>query len=39
MVSPLGAEHGVKPPHPEHEHVKEIVVPNLERVIVFDFTV
>ena len=24
-------------PHPEHERVKEIVVPNLERVIVFDF--
>jgi len=26
-------------PHPEHERVKEIVVPNLERVMVFDFTV
>lgn len=24
-------------PHPEHERVKEIVVPCLERVIVFDF--
>ncbi len=24
-------------PHPEHERVKEIVVPNLARVIVFDF--
>lgn len=24
-------------PHPEHERVKEIVVPRLERVIVFDF--
>jgi len=26
-------------PHPEHERVKLIVVPNLERVLVFDFTV
>lgn len=26
-------------PHPEHERVKEIVVPCLERVIVFDFTI
>ena len=26
-------------PHPEHERVKDIVVPNLERVLVFDFTV
>jgi hypothetical protein len=24
-------------PHPEHERVKEIVVPHLERVVVFDF--
>lgn len=24
-------------PHPVHEEVKEIVVPNLERVVVFDF--
>ena len=24
-------------PHPEHERVKEIVVPRLARVIVFDF--
>lgn len=24
-------------PHPEHERVKEIVVPCLERVVVFDF--
>lgn len=24
-------------PHPEHERVKEIVVPKLARVIVFDF--
>ena len=24
-------------PHPEHERVKEVVVPRLERVIVFDF--
>ena len=24
-------------PHPEHERVKQIVVPRLERVIVFDF--
>ena len=24
-------------PHPIHEVVKEIVVPNLERVVVFDF--
>ena len=24
-------------PHPEHERVKEIVVPRLERVVVFDF--
>ena len=26
-------------PHPEHERVKEIVLPCLERVIVFDFNV
>ena len=26
-------------PHPEHERVKDIVVPRLERVIVFDFTI
>lgn len=26
-------------PHPVHEEVKAIVVPNLERVIVFDFVV
>jgi hypothetical protein len=26
-------------PHPEHERVKLIVVPNLDRVMVFDFTV
>jgi len=26
-------------PHPEHERVKQIVVPCLERVIVFDFNV
>ena len=26
-------------PHPYHEKVKDIVVPNLERVIVFDFVV
>lgn len=26
-------------PHPEHERVKEIVIPCLERVIVFDFNV
>jgi hypothetical protein len=39
MASPLGSEHGVKPPHPEHEHVKLIVVPNLESVMVFDVTV
>ncbi|WP_035600475.1 Dabb family protein [Haloferula sp. BvORR071] len=25
-------------PHPEHERVKEIVVPCLERVVVFDFS-
>jgi hypothetical protein len=24
-------------PHPEHERVREIVVPKLDRVIVFDF--
>ncbi len=24
-------------PHPHHEEVKDIVVPNLERVVVFDF--
>ena len=24
-------------PHPLHEEVKDIVVPNLERVVVFDF--
>lgn len=26
-------------PHPEHERVKKIVVPRLERVVVFDFKV
>ncbi|WP_377047611.1 Dabb family protein [Roseibacillus persicicus] len=26
-------------PHPEHERVKEIVVPRLKRVLVFDFEV
>lgn len=26
-------------PHPEHERVKEIVVPRLERLVVFDFEV
>lgn len=26
-------------PHPEHQRVKDIVVPCLERVIVFDFNV
>ncbi len=26
-------------PHPEHERVKEIVVPRLKRVVVFDFEV
>ncbi|MEY2751727.1 MAG: hypothetical protein RLZZ550_1698 [Verrucomicrobiota bacterium] len=26
-------------PHPEHERVKLVVVPNLARVMVFDFTV
>ena len=26
-------------PHPEHERVKEIVVPRLEKVIVFDFAI
>ena len=26
-------------PHPIHEEVKDIVVPNLERVVVFDFEV
>lgn len=26
-------------PHPEHERVKSVVVPCLERVIVFDFNV
>jgi hypothetical protein len=39
MASPLGAEHGVRPPHPEPERVKEIVVPNFKRVRVFDVTV
>ena len=39
MASPLGAEHGVRPLHPEHERVKDIVVPNFERVRVFDVTV
>jgi len=24
-------------PHPEHERVRDIVVPRLERVVVFDF--
>jgi hypothetical protein len=41
----LSMQHGVYQsgdrylPHPEHERVKLIVVPNLERVMVFDFTV
>ena len=35
--SPLAREEYL--PHPEHERVKEIVVPCLERVVVFDFTV
>ncbi len=26
-------------PHPVHERVKEVVIPNLERVVVFDFNV
>ncbi len=26
-------------PHPEHERVRDIVVPCLERVVVFDFVV
>lgn len=26
-------------PHPEHERVKEIVVPRLKRVVVFDFEI
>lgn len=26
-------------PHPVHEKVKTVVVPNLERVVVFDFNV
>ncbi|MDO6438918.1 Dabb family protein [Cyclobacterium sp. 1_MG-2023] len=26
-------------PHPVHEEVKNVVVPNLERVVVFDFNV
>ena len=26
-------------PHPVHEEVKDVVVPNLERVVVFDFEV
>ncbi|PXX30653.1 Dabb family protein [Arenibacter sp. ARW7G5Y1] len=26
-------------PHPVHEEVKEVVVPKLERVVVFDFNV
>lgn len=26
-------------PHPVHEHAKEVVVPNLERVVVFDIEV
>lgn len=26
-------------PHPEHERVRDIVVPRLERVVVFDFSV
>ncbi|RLS35488.1 MAG: Dabb family protein [Planctomycetota bacterium] len=26
-------------PHPEHERVRQIVVPSLERVVVFDFAV
>lgn len=26
-------------PHPEHEKVKEVVIPKLERAVVFDFNV
>jgi hypothetical protein len=26
-------------PHPVHEHAKDVVVPKLERVVVFDFEI
>lgn len=43
MASPLGAEQGQSRnrhlPHPEHGYVKLNVVPNFERVRVFDVTV
>jgi hypothetical protein len=32
----LAMEHG---PYPEHERVRDIVVPCLERVVVFDFEI
>lgn len=34
-----GASRDAYLPHPEHERVKEIVVPRLERVVVFDFEI
>lgn len=34
-----GAARDAYLPHPEHERVKEIVVPRLARVVVFDFEI
>ena len=34
-----GASRDAYLPHPEHERVREIVVPRLERLVVFDFEV
>lgn len=37
MTFDNGASRDAYLPHPEHERVKEIVVPRLARVVVFDF--
>ena len=37
MTFASAAERDAYLPHPEHERVKEVVVPNLHRAVVFDF--
>ncbi len=37
MTFDTGANRDAYLPHPEHERVRDIVVPRLERVVVFDF--
>lgn len=39
MTFDTGASRDSYLPHPEHERVKEIVVPRLARVTVFDFEI